>query len=399
MAFDVSSVLPTRIGGLPRAILAQVDSTEMQGLSAPSATELRVDGPALDVLTTRGFEFAEPSGLWWLLATVPAVILVLWLARWRAKAQRTFADETLLPTIAPRIVGTRTALRGALLTAALALLSLALLDPRAGGRTEKVEQTGIDVMVAIDVSRSMLAEDARPDRLSRARQFATDIVDSLGGDRVGLVEFAGVPALRCPLTFNHRAFLTQLETLSPQATVRGGSLLGDAIRLAAASLDGDGVGKVIIVLSDGEDMESEPIEAAATAAKEKGVRIVTVGIGDAREGARIPVSGATGARRYLVHDGQEVWTKMDPKLLTEVAKAGDGFFIEAGTGQADMSQAAALLRQGLQTKSRAQATVATKEPLFQYLAFAALLLLLLEALLPTRTITTTRTLNAAGSST
>jgi Ca-activated chloride channel family protein len=245
----------------------------------------------------------------------------------------------------------------------------------------------------------MLAEDARPDRLSRARQFATDIVDALGGDRVGLVEFAGVPALRCPLTFNHRAFLTQLDTLSPQATVRGGSLLGDAIRLAAASLDGEGVGKVIVVLSDGEDMESEPIEAAATAAKEKGIRIVTVGIGDAREGARIPVTEGTGNRRYLVHDGQEVWTKMDPTLLAEVAKAGDGFFIDAGTGQADMSQAAALLRQGLTTKSRAQATVSTKEPLFQYLALAALVLLLLESLLPSRTQTAPRAPVSTGGST
>ena len=399
MAFDVSADLPRLIGALPLALLAQVDSTDTQRFAAPPGTELRADDATLESLTSSGFEFAEPNGLWWLFAAVPAVILVLWLARWRANARRTFADGTLLPTIAPRVVGTRTALRATLFITALALLSLALLDPRAGGRTEKVEQTGIDVMVAIDVSRSMLAEDARPDRLSRARQFATDIVDSLGGDRVGLVEFAGVPALRCPLTFNHRAFLTQLDTLSPQATVRGGSLLGDAIRLAAASLDGDGVGKVIVVLSDGEDMESEPIEAAAAAAKEKGIRIVTVGIGDSREGARIPVSGATGGRRYLVHDGQEVWTKMDPTLLTEVAKAGDGFFIEAGTGQADMSQAAALLRQGLQTKSRAQAAVATKEPLFQYLAFAALLLLLVESLLPTRTITPTRAPIAAEGST
>jgi Ca-activated chloride channel family protein len=213
------------------------------------------------------------------------------------------------------------------------------------------------------------------------------------------VEFAGVPALRCPLTFNHRAFLTQLDTLSPQATVRGGSLLGDAIRLAAASLDGEGVGKVIVVLSDGEDMESEPIEAAATAAKEKGIRVVTVGIGDAREGARIPVTERAGNRRYLVHDGQEVWTKMDPTLLAEVAKAGDGFFIDAGTGQADMSQAAALLRQGLTTKSRAQATVSTKEPLFQYLALSALVLLLLESLLPSRTQTAPRAQVSTGGST
>ncbi|MEY2795200.1 MAG: hypothetical protein RIR10_916 [Planctomycetota bacterium] len=375
-------------------LLAQVSTPDAN----PAIDSLGFEGPDLTDAVSRGFEFSQPSGAWWLLAAVPAMLLVLWLARWRAAARRSFADASLFEKVAPRIVGSRGTARAILILTALALLSIALLDPRAGGRTEKVEQTGIDVMVAIDVSRSMLAEDARPDRLSRARQFATDIVDALGGDRVGLVEFAGVPALRCPLTFNHRAFLTQLDTLSPQATVRGGSLLGDAIRLAAASLDGEGVGKVIVVLSDGEDMESEPIEAAATAAKEKGIRVVTVGIGDPREGARIPLTEGVGNRRYLVHDGQEVWTKMDPTLLAEVAKAGDGFFIDAGTGQADMSQAAALLRQGLTTKSRAQATVSTKEPLFQYLAIAALLLLVFECLLPTRVPSKLRTAVSNGGS-
>ncbi len=392
MALDFFGIVASIARGVPLAQLAGPDAT-------PAFDGSRSDAPELTDAISRGFEFAQPSGAWWLLAAVPAMLLVVWLARWRATARRSFADSSLFATIAPRVVGNRSTARATLFITALALLSIALLDPRAGGRTEKVEQTGIDVMVAIDVSRSMLAEDARPDRLSRARQFATDIVDALGGDRVGLVEFAGVPALRCPLTFNHRAFLTQLDTLSPQATVRGGSLLGDAIRLAAASLDGEGVGKVIVVLSDGEDMESEPIEAAATAAKEKGIRVVTVGIGDAREGARIPVTERAGNRRYLVHDGQEVWTKMDPTLLAEVAKAGDGFFIDAGTGQADMSQAAALLRQGLTTKSRAQATVSTKEPLFQYLALSALVLLLLESLLPSRTQTAPRAQVSTGGST
>ncbi|MFM7259734.1 MAG: VWA domain-containing protein [bacterium] len=335
------------------------------------------------MLADTGFEFMQPEGLWWLVTAGLSVAATFSLAVWRGRARKALADAPLLTEIAPRILGARTGLRATLVAAASLILALALLDPRIGGRTEKVEQTGIDVMVVVDVSRSMLAEDAAPDRLSRAKQFATDIVDALGSDRVGLIEFAGVPALRCPLTFNHRAFLTQLETLTPQATVRGGSLLGDAIRLAASCLSGDGVGKVVIVLSDGEDMESAPVEAAATAATENGIRIVTVGIGDSGEGARIPVP-AGNQKRYLVHDGQEVWTKMDPTLLAEVAKAGDGFFIEAGTGQADLAQAAALLRQGMTTKARSQANVTTKEPLFQYLAGVALVLLVLEAVVGVR---------------
>jgi Ca-activated chloride channel family protein len=334
-------------------------------------------------LADTGFAFERLDGLWWLVAAAICIAALAWLAAWRRRARTALADARLLDRIAPNVLGARTGVRAALLASAALLLAVALLDPRVGGRTEQVEQSGIDVIVVVDVSRSMLAEDVAPDRLTRAKQFATDLIDALGSDRAGLIEFAGVPALRCPLTFNHRAFLTQLETLTPQATVRGGSLLGDAIRLAASCLDGEGVGKVIVVLSDGEDMESAPVEAAATAAREKGVRVLTVGIGDRNEGARIPVASG-GKRQYLVHDGQEVWTKMDPTLLAEVAKAGDGFFIEAGTGQADMTEVAALLRQGLATKARSQATVTTKEPLFPYLAGLALVLVVLESTLGQR---------------
>jgi Ca-activated chloride channel family protein len=339
------------------------------------------------------FEFLAPSGAVWLVLALAVVALLAWIAAWRRAARARLADAAILARIAPALSGTRHALRSVLVALSALALGVALLDPRAGGRVEKVEQQGIDVMVVVDVSRSMLAEDAAPDRLTRAKQFASDLVESLGSDRVGLIEFAGVPAMRCPLTFNHRSFRTQLDALSPQATVRGGSLLGDAIRLAAESLGGessgeddragDGVGRAIVVLSDGEDMESAPVEAAATAATERGIRIVTIGLGNKAEGARIPLDGP-GSRRYLVHEGQEVWTKMDPRLLAEVAEAGGGFFVEAGTGQADMREVADLLAAGMERQSRERRDVSIKTPLFQALAVIALVALVLESLVPIR---------------
>jgi Ca-activated chloride channel family protein len=161
--------------------------------------------------------------------------------------------------------------------------------------------------------------------------------------------------------------------------------------MAADSLGGvaedgkplDPTGRAIVVLSDGEDMESAPVEAAATAATERGIRIVTIGIGDSAEGARIPVDGA-GGKRYLVHEGEEVWTKMDPTLLAEVAKAGGGFFVEAGTGQADMRDVAGLLAAGLERQNRERKEVATKDPLFQILAALALAALVAESLVRPR---------------
>ena len=342
------------------------------------------------MLANTNFEFAHLTALWWLVVALPCVASLVYVTRWRKRARAALADARLLEQIAPRVLRARNGARALLVSAAMLLLCVALLDPRAGGRTETIDQSGIDVMVVIDVSRSMLAEDAKPDRLTHAKQFAADLVDALGSDRVGLIEFAGVPALRCPLTFNHRAFLTQVESLSPQATVRGGSMLGDAIRLAARSLKGEGSGRVIVVLSDGEDMESEPIEAAATVATENGIRIVTIGIGDAKEGARIPLSNR-GVKSFLVHDGQEVWTKMDPTLLATVALEGKGFFVEAGVGQADMREVAALLRADLAAQTHAQAEVTTKDPQFQWCALLALLALVLECTLssakpPTRAV-------------
>jgi Ca-activated chloride channel family protein len=335
------------------------------------------------VPTLAEIAFTQAEGFLWLLAVAVAALLVAIDARWRRGALRRLADANLLTRIAPSVLGARTVVRAALVLAAMALLAVALADPRGAESREEVEQRGVDLMVVVDVSRSMLAEDAAPNRLARARQFAADLVEELGSDRVGLVEFAGVPAVRCPLTFNHRTFLSQLALLSPKSTARGGSMLGDAIRLAAESLDGEGAGRAIVVLSDGEDMESEPVEAAAAAYGERGVRIVTIGLGDAAEGARIPVFEG-GARRYLVHEGEEVWTRMDPTLLAAVAEQGGGFFVEAGTSQADMGDVARALTAMLEASTRERGSVAAREPLFQWFACAALLALLVEATLRPR---------------
>ncbi len=330
--------------------------------------------------------FTQTEGFLWLLAVAAAAALIAVDARWRRGALGRLADSALLARIAPSVLGARTMLRAALVLVAMTLLAVALADPRGGESREEVEQRGVDLVVVVDVSRSMLAEDVSPNRLGRARQFAADLVEELGSDRVGLVEFAGVPAVRCPLTFNHRTFLSQLALLSPKSTVRGGSMLGDAIRVAAESLEGDGAGRAIVVLSDGEDMESEPVEAAATAYRERGVRTVAIGIGDAAEGARIPVVDG-GARRFLVHEGEEVWSRMDPTLLAAVAEQGGGFFVEAGTTQADMGDVARALTGMLESSARERGSVAAREPLFQWFAGAALLALFVEAVLRPRDAT------------
>lgn len=332
----------------------------------------------MDLLVTSPSAFH----LLWLVAAIAALGLVRTLGA--SRALRRFADQSLLAQLAPARSMTRSLVRLGLMVGALALVVVALADIRWGVRTVEATRRGLDVVFALDVSRSMLAEDASPNRLERAKGLITDLIDRLPGDRVGLIAFAGDVSVACPLTLNHDAFRMSLDELDVRDATRGGSLLGDAIRRAALSFsDTAPEGKVIVVVSDGEDHGSLPAAAASEARTERGARVFTIGLGDERDGARIPVS-ESGTRRYLVNEGTEVWTKMDPRGLTEIAKAGDGAFIPVGTTTADC----AAILQGLIVDSERKAVESTPVrqhiPRFQWFAAGALFLLLLECLVGVR---------------
>ncbi len=332
-----------------------------------------------------GFQFAQPgAALWLLLAAAAVAAVVVGLLR-RRRLLRLVAAEPLLARLAPSLDTGRGWIRALLATAALALLVVARMDPRWGMEVEQVQRRGMDTIFVIDVSRSMLAGDATPSRLERAKQFAIDASEALEGDRVGLVDFAGVAAIRTPLTLNYAAFRQAVQNLEPKAAARGGSMLGAAIRMAANSFPAADKGaKAVIVLTDGEDMGSEPVEAAKEALQEQGVRVFTVGIGDTREGARIPVRGTDGQQRFLVHEGQEVWSRMNTDALREVAEAGGGTFVPAGTAQVDM---AAFYRDALGDLDRIDqesSLVKRQTPRFPWFVGAALLLLVAESLVTDR---------------
>jgi len=258
------------------------------------------------------FEFNHPEAWSWLWLVAASGLIGFWALRSRRRRLRRFADEALLERIAPTFTIARPFARAALVVAAMAAVVLALVDPRWGFRYEEVQRRGLDCFFVVDVSRSMLAEDASPNRLERAKSFIEDALEALPGDRVGLIAYAGTATIRCPLTLNEDLFLMSLRELAPESTVRGGSLLGDAIRTAAESFTDDQPGaKVIVVLTDGEDQGSFPVEAASKASADLGVRVFTVGLGDSGDGARIPVDDGPN-RRWLMHEGREVWTARWP---------------------------------------------------------------------------------------
>ncbi len=339
------------------------------------------------------FVFANPVALHWLWLVAALAVLVVVRARGRLRALERFADRPLLAAIAPRAGLARPLLRGLLGVAALACLVFAIMDPRWGAQVEEIKRRGAEVFFVVDVSRSMTAQDAPPDRLARAKQFTEEIVESLGGDRVGLVEFAGTAAMRVPLTLNYGAFRSALQELKPLSGARGGTALANAIQLAAASFPpGAGASRAIVIFSDGEDLAgaerggagADPVAEAKAALAKSGVHVYTVGIGDSKEGGRIPVERNAQGTRYLVYDGQEVWTKMDERVLREVALAGGGAFVPAGTGQVDMARAYAQTVGELERQEFEATTVTRRTPRFQWFAGLAFALLLAESMVPDR---------------
>ena len=330
------------------------------------------------------FHFQHPHAFYWFWLIAGLGVLAWWGLRRRSRAARTFADHPMLARIAPRLSFLRPALRAVLAITALVALVFALGDPRSGQRYVDVQRRGMDVVFVVDVSRSMLAEDASPNRLERAKLFVQDAMDSMAGDRVGLVDFAGDANLRSPITLNYDALENSLEELTPRSANRGGSMLGDAIRVASdAFSDDEPGGKAIVVLTDGEDMDSFPIEAASNAWSDHGARVYTVGIGDSDDGARIPII-RNNQRAWLTYQGQEVWSRMNPSLLNEIAEAGGGGFVPAGTRLVDLGEFFEDWITEIDVRDRADTVALESTPRFQWFAGLALVLLLAECLVSER---------------
>jgi Ca-activated chloride channel homolog len=274
-------------------------------------------------------------GLW--LLPVVAWLLV-WAQRRRRAAAARFADAAMRERIMPALVGPRPWIKGAAIVVALGLLITAVAGPRFGAYHQEITQRGADIFVVLDVSRSMTAEDVAPNRLERAKLDVRDLLERVGGDRVGLIAFAGKPIVLVPLTTDRGFFEMVLDSADTTIAPRGGTLIGDAIRKAIASMPARGDrDQAIVLITDGEDHESAPEEAAKSAAA-RGIKIFTVALGDSAEGARIPVAANGGGRKYLQYAGKEVWSKVDEQLLKRIADLTGGLYVPAGTKAYDLGQ-------------------------------------------------------------
>jgi Ca-activated chloride channel homolog len=267
--------------------------------------------------------------LLWSLALVPAVAaFFVWTLRRRRDALRRFAEARLLAALAPDLDERRQRWRAGMLLGALALLLIALAGPMWGFHWEEVHREGVDILVAIDTSRSMLAEDVKPNRLERAKLAVEDLVKQLHGDRIGLVAFAGSAFVQCPLTLDYEAFAESLHAVSVGIIPKGGTALAEAITAGIEAFEGhQGKHEALILITDGEDHEGK-VDDATKRAAEQGIKIYTVGIGTS-DGDLIPLT-VNGQQTFLKdRRGQVIKSRLDDDTLKKVATDTGGVYVHA----------------------------------------------------------------------
>jgi len=314
------------------------------------------------------------------LGLVPALAaFFLWAHRRREQALAAFVAAALLPAVAPDLDPRRRWIRRTLLTVAVLCLALALGGPMWGFRWQEVHRQGIDLIVALDTSRSMLATDVKPNRLGRAKLAVQDLVAELHGDRVALVAFAGSAFLECPLTLDYGAFAQSLDAVEVGIIPKGGTALGAAIDASLEAFEGrQGSHQALVLITDGEDHEGEVKEAARRAA-DRGVKIYTVGIGTT-EGELVP--GESGWVKDRA--GQVVKSRLDEETLKQVAVDTGGVYLHAAGPSLGLAE---LYRDYIDTmEKRELASTLEKrfEHRFQLPLAAALVLLALEPLIGER---------------
>jgi Ca-activated chloride channel family protein len=282
--------------------------------------------------------FGAPGWFWGLLL-VPLLVLLFARAERRAAARlREFVSERLLPTLARTLDRRRRTLRFALTLLAMSLTITALAKPRWGYIYEDVKRKGLDLIFAVDTSRSMLSNDVAPSRLQRVKLAAQDLLDELQGDRVGLVAFAGRAFLQAPLTIDYNAAVDAINDLDTTTIPEGGTNISAAIDLAGQTYGKSAIGnRALIIFTDGEELSGDSLKTAKAAA-DGGVRIFTVGVGTP-EGSLIPLSGDGGGTAFVKDStGQVVKSKLDEKRLKEIAETTGGFYIQLEDGPRTMKQ-------------------------------------------------------------
>ncbi len=283
------------------------------------------------------FRFAH-TYYFYLFLVIPALTacLVFFLV-WKRKTLARYGEWSVIRRLMPDYSVAKPLLKFILASVALALLIVALADPQTGSKLEKVKRKGIDLMICLDVSNSMLAQDIKPDRLERAKQAIMQLIDNLEGDRIGIIVFAGKAYTQLPITTDYAAAKMFTSTISTGIVPTQGTAIADALEMASNSFGESKHNKAIVVITDGEDHEGSVLEQAEALVK-KNITVYAIGMG-LPEGVPIPVYSGniqTGYRKDS--QGQTIMTRLDETLLQRLASVGKGMYVRATTSETGLGK-------------------------------------------------------------
>lgn len=264
----------------------------------------------------------------WILGIIPIIILIfLVLQFWKYRAQKKFAHRLQFKKLSPDTSLFKSVLKVILLCLAFACLSIALVNPKIGTKLETVKREGVDIVFAVDVSKSMLAEDVAPNRLEKAKQLVTQIINNLASDRVGIIAYAGKAFPQLPITTDYGSAKMFLQSMNTDMLSSQGTAINEAINLAKTYYDDDDqTNRVLIIISDGED-HSNVAAKVAEEASEEGIRIFTIGVGDVK-GGPIPEKRNGVVLNYKKDmNGETVITRLDEQTLKTIASEANGAYI------------------------------------------------------------------------
>lgn len=325
--------------------------------------------------------FENPQYLYWLLIIPVLVAIYVMIRLWNKRQFERFANIKLREYLVPMFSSARANTKFVIFNLIIALLIIGAANLQSGSKMEKVKREGIDLFLCVDISNSMHAEDIAPNRLERSKQAINKLISKLGGDRIGIIVFAGNAYVQLPITTDYSAAKMFLSTVDTDLIPTQGTEVGRAIELAIKSFGDTKHNKAIIIISDGEDHENGGAVKAAQEAAKHGIKIYTIGMG-LDEGAPIPLYNKYGKKTGYKKDkdGNIIITKVDDKILRQIAEIGDGIYVRASNSNVGLDKIYEDINKT--EKSEIESNVFTDyDDQFQWFVGAAIILLIIEILL------------------
>ncbi|WP_406685199.1 VWA domain-containing protein [Seonamhaeicola sp. MEBiC1930] len=322
------------------------------------------------------YQLEEKIWFWTLIIIPVIIVFFLVLQIWKHRAQRKFSDKALLKKLSPNTSLFKSVLKIIVLSLAFLCLTLALVNPKVGTKLETVKREGVDIVFAVDVSKSMLAEDIAPNRLEKSKQLVTQIINNLASDRVGIIAYAGKAFPQLPITTDYASAKMFLQNMNTDMLSSQGTAINEAIKLAKTYFDDEEqTNRVLIIISDGED-HSEEAAAIAEEANEEGIRIFTIGVGDVK-GGPIPEKRNGIVLNYKKDSqGETVITRLNEETLMAIAEEANGAYINGKNTNDVVENIRDILSSMDKTEFEAKQFADFKDQFQWFLAFGVFFLLL-----------------------